>query len=468
MQRAQALFGLVCSGQFLKRLSAPILIGVLAALVPLTAFADFIRVSGPGVVVISTDPAAERFAVDLGTVCAGSAASKDVSLAIEARSHPDGTFFIFANGSTVALSVASTSGSGLSASINAPGSITLPANWASLPDGTLSSLLGSTITLNTSTLGAFSGTVVYQASGVQASGVALDKFSTVEVTANVVTCGTPDVKVEKTAAKSSISAGETIAFSIKVSSIGSATANNVVLTDTLPSGLTWTVSGADAVAAGCAGTLAGGSTLTCNFGSLASGATRTVNLSATTTASNCGTINNTATVSATGDSNSGNNSSSASTNVVCQPSAQFAPTQTTCQDFRDGNADTLAAFNYNLKNGAINNVAPGVAFYYVKFTAPASSFTVVINQSDNGSTPAFGAMQLNVYNAACSKVADTSGTNTISVSGATAGQTYIVSLKVDPSTVVGSANPGTVTYTYVTSVNGTTVPGSSQSILLQD
>src|SRR4029078_7552612 len=101
-------------------------------------------------------------------------------------------------------------------------------------------------------------------------------------------------------------------------------------------------------------------------------------------------------------------------------------TQTTCADFRDGTASTLAAFNYNLKSGAINNVAPGVGFYYVKFTAPASSVTVVVNQSDNGSTPAFGAMQLNVYNNSCTKIASTSGTNTIAVSGATTGQTHSV------------------------------------------
>jgi hypothetical protein len=237
--------------------------------------------------------------------------------------------------------------------------------------------------------------------------------------------------------------------------------------------LTWTVSGTDATTAGCAGSYAGGSTLTCSFGSLGVGASRTVNVSAATTANNCGTINNTATVTATADSNASNNSSSASTNVVClppPPSAMFAPTQTTCQDFRDGTSATLAAFNYNLKNGAINNVAPGVAFYYVKFTAATTSGTVVINQSDNGTTPAFGAMQLNLYNAACSKIGSTSGTNTISFTGATIGQTYIVSLKVDPSTVVGSAtpSPASVTYTYVTSVNGTTVPGSSQAILLQD
>jgi uncharacterized repeat protein (TIGR01451 family) len=451
-------------------LRARVLAAIVAALVPASAFADFVDISGPGVVVISTAPTAETFAIDLGSVCAGSAASKTVSLAIAARDHPDGTFFIFANGSTATLGVAATSGTGLSATIAPPSSITLPANWSTLPDGTLSSSNPSTVTLNTSTLGAFSGSIVYSASGVQASGAALTKFSTLQVTANVVECGTPDVKVEKTAANASVNAGETIAFSITVSSIGSATANNVVLSDTLPNGLSWTVSGADAVAAGCAGTYAGGSTLTCNFGSLAPGATRTVNLSATTTASNCGTVNNTATVSATSDSNAGNNSSSASTTVVCQPSAKFAPTQTTCEDFRDGTSATLAAFNYNLRNGAINNVAPGVAFYYVKFIAPASSFTVVINQSDDGTTPAFGAMQLNVYNQGCAKIASTSGTNTISVSGATAGQTYIVSLKVDPSTVVGSAtpSPATVTYTYVTSVNGVTVPGSSQSVLLQD
>jgi uncharacterized repeat protein (TIGR01451 family) len=451
-------------------LRSRVLAAVIAALVPVSAFADYIDVSGPGVVVISTAPAAETFSIDLGTVCTGATASKTLSLALVARSHPDGTFFMFANGSTVNLGVAATTGTGLSATIAPPSSITLPANWSALPDGTMSSSNPTTVSLNTSTTGAFSGSIVYSGTGVQASGVELVKFSTLLVTANVQPCGTPDVKVEKTAAKASVNAGETVSFSIVVSSIGSATANNVVLSDTLPSGLTWTVSGTDATTAGCAGSYAGGSTLTCNFGSLAVGASRTVNLSATTAASNCGTINNTATVTATADSNASNNSSSASTSVVCQPSAKFAPTQTTCADFRDGTSATLTAFNYNLKNGAINNVAPGVAFYYVKFTAPASSFTVTINQTDNGTTPAFGAMQLNVFNAACSKIADASGTNTISVTGATVGQTYIVSLKIDPSTVVGSAapTPATVTYTYVTSVNGVTVPGSSQSVLLQD
>jgi len=440
-----------------------VLAALVAALVPVAAFADYIDISGPGVVVISTAPSNETFAIDFGTICAGTSASRTVSLAIAARDHPDGTFFIFADGSTANLAVDSITGSGLSATITAPSSITLPANWSSLPDGTLSSSLASTVTLNTSTLGAFSGSIVYRASGVQDSGAPITKWSTLQVTGSVEQCGNPDVKVEKTAARSTINAGENISFNIVVSSIGTATATNVVLTDVLPSGVSWTASGA------CTGTFAGGATLNCNLGDLAPGATRTVTLvSSATTADNCGVVNNTATVTATADSNAGNNSSSASTTVVCQPSAKFAPTATTCEDFRDGTAATLTAFNYNLKNGVINNVAPGVAFYYVKFTATSSSATITINQSDNGSTPAFGAMQLNVYNSACVKIASTSGTNTITVSGLTAGQTYIVSLKIDPTTVVGSANPGTVTYTYVTLVNGVTVPGSSQTILLQD
>jgi uncharacterized repeat protein (TIGR01451 family) len=455
------------------------LIAILAALLPLTALADFVNVSGTDVVTISTAPGAEEFAVDFGTVCAGSNATKTVQLAIVARSHadPGGTIFYFADGSLVTLAVAATTGSGLSATIAPPSAILLPANWASLPDGTLSSAIDSTLTLNTASLGAFTGTVVYSGSGTSAAGGPLTKFSTLDVKANVVTCGTADVKVEKKAASANINAGDTASFTITVTSLGPLAANNVVLTDVLPSGLTWTVSGADATAAGCAGTLAGGSTLTCNFGTLAGGATRTVTLSATTSTSNCGQINNTANVNASNDSDSSNNSSSASMTVTCPPppSAQFAPTQTTCQNFRDGTASSLSAINYHLKNGVINNVSPGVAFYYVKLSAPAAggTFTISVNQSDNGSTPAFGTQQVLVYSIDCNRYANVStstsnGNTTITVNGAAANQPFIVSVKVDPSPVVGSATPSptTVTYTYVTLVNGTTVPGSSQSIAL--
>ncbi len=456
-------------GRWLKGM----LIGALAAMVPLTAFADLVNVSGSGVTVVTLDPGAETFALDLGTVCAGSSKSAPVSLAIGARSHPDGTFFIFADGSTVNLS-ATSSGAGLSASISAPGSIVLPGNWTSLPDGALSGALGSTVTLNTSATGPFSGTITYAADGVQASGGPLTKFSNLDVTANVVNCA-GDVSVRKTAAASTVQAGQTASFSIVVSSLGPAAASNVVLSDVLPSGLTWTVSGADAAAAGCAGTLAGGSTLTCSFGTLAVGATRTVTLSATTSASKCGDMPNTATVSAGNDSNAGNNSSSATITVTCAPTAQFAPTQTTCQQFAAGTASTENTFTYNLKNGAINNVSPGVVFYFTKVTAPVSgTFTVTVSQTDNGNTPPLGAAQLQAFTASCATYqnvtmsTNTAGTSTFTINGATAGQVFILAVKVDPHTVVGSSTPvpSTVTYTYTTSVNGVAVPSSVQQATL--
>jgi uncharacterized repeat protein (TIGR01451 family) len=332
----------------------------------------------------------------------------------------------------------------------------------------LSSSVNSTISINTSSVGSISGTAIYSASGFNLNGGTLSKSTQLDIKANVVSCGTADVKVVKTAANGSINAGETASFSIVVTSIGSATATNVTLTDTLPSGLTWSLGGANAAACSISS-----GTLTCNFGSLAPSDSRTVTLSAVTSASNCGTINNTAVVSATNDSNSANNSSSASITVNCKPSAQITPTNTTCQQFVSGTASTLTGFNYGLKNGAINNVDPGVAFYFVKVTAPGSSFTVTVNQTDNGSTPPFDARQVQLFDGACNTLSNftssiSTGTVTVNVTGATAGQTYIVLFKIDPHSVVGAAtpSPATVTYTYSTSLNGVAVPGSTQSINL--
>src|SRR5688500_6968053 len=68
------------------------------------------------------------------------------------------------------------------------------------------------------------------------------------------------VKVTKVADASAIDAGDVASFTIVVTT-DAFPIDDVVLTDVLPAGLTWTVRGADAVAAGCAGVYAGGSTL---------------------------------------------------------------------------------------------------------------------------------------------------------------------------------------------------------------
>jgi hypothetical protein len=55
----------------------------------------------------------------------------------------------------------------------------------------------------------------------------------------------------------------------------------------------------------------------------------------------------------------------------CETS-QLAPTQTTCAQFAAGTAPVEDTIFYGLQNGVINNVSPGVLFYYTSVTAPAS------------------------------------------------------------------------------------------------
>ena len=133
-----------------------------------------------------------------------------------------------------------------------------------------------------------------------------------------ITVNCPDVKVEKTPDGSTINAGQDAVFTIVVTNLGPGPATNVTLTDVLPdSGLSWTVGGANAAA--CAGTNphAGGSTLTCNFGTVPFPGSRTITLTSPTDQEDCRLISNTATVSATGDTNAANNSDNGAITPQC-------------------------------------------------------------------------------------------------------------------------------------------------------
>ncbi|HEX9299870.1 MAG TPA: DUF11 domain-containing protein, partial [Actinomycetota bacterium] len=133
-----------------------------------------------------------------------------------------------------------------------------------------------------------------------------DNSSTATITVNC-----PNVTVLKTADKGTIDAGDTAAFTIVVTNEGPGTAHGVTLTDTLPSGIVWSEDSADcSIAAGV---------LTCDFGDLTDGATRTVHVTGATDAADCGTLTNTAVVAASNESveNVGDNSSTATITVNC-------------------------------------------------------------------------------------------------------------------------------------------------------
>ncbi|MDP9301156.1 MAG: DUF11 domain-containing protein, partial [Actinomycetota bacterium] len=142
----------------------------------------------------------------------------------------------------------------------------------------------------------------------------------------------PDVFVTKTADAPLVEGGDTIGFVITVGNNGPGTANGVTLTDTLPTndGLAWSIDLIDGQAPGaeppCSIT---DGVLTCDFGSLAEGASHTVHLTSPTDGTSCGAVNNTVTVDALNEPNTAqytaNNQASASLTVIC-PAIQIVKT----------------------------------------------------------------------------------------------------------------------------------------------
>ena len=118
------------------------------------------------------------------------------------------------------------------------------------------------------------------------------------------------VVIDKTADAASVSAGDQLGFTIKVTNTGQGNANGVTVSDTLPTtaGLSWTESPDDAACSIAAGTL------TCTFGTIAPGASKSVHIVSPTTAATCGIVNNTATVTSSG---AGSGSDSDSVDVNC-------------------------------------------------------------------------------------------------------------------------------------------------------
>ena len=152
--------------------------------------------------------------------------------------------------------------------------------------------------------------------------------------------------------------------------------------------------------------------------------------------------------------------------------SQITPTGTTCNEFRNGTAETLANLNYSVSNGKIaQNVTPGVFFYWTKVTVPAGNNVFTVTESittGNFSTPFLLGGGSNVFDLNCNGVSETitqnttTGTVTVTVNAPTAG-TYIISLKYSSKSIAGAPAPSpgtTVHYDFAT----TGVPGSTSGL----
>lgn len=300
-----------------------------------------------------------------------------------------------------------------------------------------------------------------------------------------VTVQCPSLSLAKTSTVTTVNAGDQVDYTVTVTNSGPGTATNVQISDNLPgnSGLAWSES-PDNTNCSITG-LAGSQVLSCTFASLAVGSASVTVVSPTTTGT-CPSLSNSASASADNGSVSGSPTSAVVINVNCPPpsSGAILPTATTCEDFRDNTGPALtplATLFAGIKGGKINNVSPGVFFYYARVTLqdnnPQLSFLQTVVPSG---FPKYAVQQQQafVYNSSCTRIAtlnltssDTQGAAT--TVSASSGSELIIGIKFDPSTVVGytvgsgPSNQLLATHTFKLVYNSLTLSASAASVELR-
>ena len=181
----------------------------------------------------------------------------------------------------------------------------------------------------------------------------------------IVAC--PEVSVVKTPDESNppgpgndINAGEDAVFSITFTNNGPGVASSVGLSDQLPgtaNGLDWSIVDQGAgpgFTGGTACSLDAADLLTCTVTNMASGASYRVRVKATTSPANCGSINNTVTITPAGDINPANNSDTGEIDVAC-------PTVSVVKTPDGGPAGTINAGDAAVFTTVVSNSGAGTA-----------------------------------------------------------------------------------------------------------
>ena len=148
---------------------------------------------------------------------------------------------------------------------------------------------------------------------VRVLGTGTDDAQLYDLTVNETTsvAAVADLSITKSDSADPVLAGLSFTYTITVQNIGRSTATNVVVADTLPTGVTLTKS------IGCNQDPDG--TPTCSLGAIESGATKSFTVTVTVDRTTSGTISNTATVATdTTDPNPANNSATETTTILSE------------------------------------------------------------------------------------------------------------------------------------------------------
>ena len=130
-------------------------------------------------------------------------------------------------------------------------------------------------------------------------------------TTNTAVTPVADLRITKTDSVDPVIAGGTMSYTLTVTNDGPSAATNVVVTDVLPAGLTF--SGATA-SQGTVNNASG--TVTANLGNLANGASATVTINVNVSPTATGTLSNTATVTGTQTDDDATNNSDTETTAI--------------------------------------------------------------------------------------------------------------------------------------------------------
>jgi uncharacterized repeat protein (TIGR01451 family) len=221
-----------------------------------------------------------------------------------------------------------------------------------------------------------------------------------------------DLRVTKSDSPDPVVVGQTLTYSIGVSNAGPDGATGVNLTDTLPAGTTFQSA---TPSQGSCGQAAG--TATCNLGSLANGASATIEIKVTP--QNAGTITNTASaIGGQSDPNTANNSATEST-TINPPAPQEADLRVTKSDSPD---PVVVGQTLTYSIGVSNAGPDGATGVTLTDTLPAGT-------SFQSATPSQGS---------CGQAA---GTVTCNLGSLASGASATIEIKVAPQ------NTGTITNT---------------------
>jgi len=212
-------------------------------------------------------------------------------------------------------------------------------------------------------------------------------------TVNVFTPG-PDVKIIKSVTGSTIQ-GQNVTYTLSYSNIGSGTANNVVVTDTLEAGLTFVQGSSFPAPSSVVNNANGTTTITWNRGSLAPNAQGVIVFQAQIKMSvpNCSTVVNNVVISASNESNNllANNSYMVTSPIQCPP-IPLNPDVTVIKAVTgsqiQGQNVTYTVTYKNIGSGQANNVVitdtlgTGLTFLPGTSFPPAASVT----NNANGTT----------------------------------------------------------------------------------